>query len=112
ARPLLERHQPRERYGALLHPHLALVGSVFTEVVVDCEDPSRVAGFWSDVLGWPITNDKRGFCWLSSDGGHTPPIFVFVPVPERKAAKNRLHIDVNPSGCDPPEELERLLSLG
>ena len=88
------------------------MGSVFTEVVVDCEDPRRVADFWANVLGWPVTNDKRGYCWISSDGGHTPPIFVFVPVPEGKTVKNRVHIDVNPSGCDPPEELERLLALG
>jgi predicted enzyme related to lactoylglutathione lyase len=39
-------------------------------------------------------------------------VLVFVPVPEAKAVKNRLHIDLNPSGCDQAEELERLLSLG
>jgi hypothetical protein len=26
--------------------------------------------------------------------------------------KNRLHLDLNPSGCNQPEELKRLLSLG
>ena len=33
-------------------------------------------------------------------------------VPEPKAVKNRLHIDLNPSGCDQAAELERLLALG
>jgi glyoxalase superfamily protein len=35
-----------------------------------------------------------------------------VPVPEAKTVKNRVHIDVNPTGVDQAEELERLLSLG
>jgi predicted enzyme related to lactoylglutathione lyase len=90
------------------------VASVLTEIVVDCGDPARLARFWADVLGWPLTEDDRGLCWLSSTGDHTSPepLLVFVPVPEPKATKNRLHLDVNPSGCDQAEELERLLALG
>lgn len=37
---------------------------------------------------------------------------VFVPVPEPKVVKNRLHIDVSPVGCEQEEELDRLVSLG
>jgi hypothetical protein len=33
-------------------------------------------------------------------------------VPEPKSVKNRIHIDLNPTGCEQPEELERLLALG
>ena len=36
----------------------------------------------------------------------------FIPVPEGKTVKNRVHLDVSPSGCEQAEELERLLSLG
>jgi hypothetical protein len=90
------------------------MGSVLREVVIDCRDPVRLARFWADVLGWPLTEDPNGYCWLSSTGGHlTPePLLVFVPVPEAKTVKNRLHLDVNPTGCDQAEELERLLGLG
>lgn len=89
------------------------MASVLTEIIVDCEDPDRLGRWWGQVLGWPLTEDDRGFCWLSSTGGFdAPPFLVFVPVPEPKTVKNRLHLDVNPSGCDQPEELERLLSLG
>ncbi len=72
-----------------------------------------VAGFWADVLGWPLTEDD-GICWLSSTGEPwaPPPLLVFAPVEEDKTVKNRVHIDVNPSGCDQAEELERLLALG
>ena len=90
------------------------MGSVFRELVIDCEDPERIAGFWSEVLGWPLTKEEQGFCWLSSTGDFMSPepLLIFVPVPEAKTVKNRLHIDVNPTGSDQPEELERLLALG
>jgi len=61
-----------------------------------------------------VVESDEGFYWLSSNGEPTapPPILVFVPVPEPKVGKNRLHLDVNPSGCDQAEELERLVALG
>ena len=37
---------------------------------------------------------------------------TFVPVPDEKRSKNRLHIDVNPTGCSQDEEVERLIGLG
>ena len=90
------------------------MASVLREVVVDCEHPDLVARFWGDVLGWPVVDSGSGFYWLSSTGEPTapPPLLVFVPVPEVKTGKNRVHLDVNPSGCDQAEELQRLLALG
>jgi len=40
------------------------------------------------------------------------PTIVFVPVPERKSVKNRVHIDVNPIDRTQAEEVERLEALG
>ncbi len=37
---------------------------------------------------------------------------TFVHVPEAKTVKNRLHIDVNPVGCDQADEVARLIRLG
>jgi predicted enzyme related to lactoylglutathione lyase len=90
------------------------MGSVFREIVIDCADPQRVATFWSQLLNWPLVEDPKGYSWLSSTGEPwaPPPVLVFVPVPEAKTVKNRVHIDVNPTGVDQAEELERLLSLG
>ncbi len=90
------------------------MASVLREIVVDCRDPLRVGRFWSAVLDWPLVEDERGYCWSSSTGEPTAPapLLVFVPVPEDKTVKNRLHIDVNPAHCDQHEELERLLALG
>ena len=87
--------------------------SALTEIVVDCSDPERVSSFWSDVLGWGAQRGD-GFVWMSASGEPAMPDLklVFVTVPESKAVKNRVHIDVNPRGCDQKEEVERLLALG
>jgi catechol 2,3-dioxygenase-like lactoylglutathione lyase family enzyme len=88
------------------------MGSRFTELVIDCADPARVAEFWCDVLGWRVVD--RGSQGEVEIGGDGPPgvTLVFVPVPEPKTLKNRVHIDVNPVGSEQNEELERLLALG
>lgn len=90
------------------------MASLLREVVIDSQDPRRLARFWGDVLSWPVVDDEAGFSWASATGEPwaPPPLLVFVPVPETKATKNRLHLDVNPSGCDQAEELQRLITLG
>ncbi len=87
------------------------MGAKLTEVVVDAADPERLAGFWADVLGWHRTGAYEGVVEIGDSGGARPTL-VFVPVPEPKAGKNRIHLDVNPTGCDQAEELFRLRSLG
>ena len=88
-----------------------VVGSRFTELVVDASDPERLARFWSAVLGWRPTGRYEGAVEIAPAPGGRPSL-TFVPVPETKAIKNRLHIDVNPVGCDQEEEVARLLGLG
>ena len=89
------------------------MASILTEVIIDANDPKLVAHFWGEVLGWPVIEDERGLCWTSATGDHTArPMLVFVPVEASKSVKNRVHLDVSPSGADQAEELERLLALG
>ena len=87
------------------------MGARLTEIVVDAADPERLADFWAEVLGWPRTGVYEGVVELGDPGGAKPTL-VFVPVGDPKSVKNRLHLDVNPTGCDQAEELARLLSLG
>ena len=87
------------------------MGSVLTEVVIDAGDPERLAAFWADVLGWERTEAYDGVVEVAGPDGSRPKL-IFVPVEEAKAGKNRVHLDVNPTGCDQDEELARLLSLG
>ena len=90
------------------------MGCRLTEIIVDCQEPRLVAEFWSAVLGWPLREDDDGDVWLSSTGEptDTEPSLLFLHVDEPKTVKNRIHLDVNPLGCDQEEELERLLGLG
>ena len=86
--------------------------SRFTELVIDCADPARVAEFWAGVLEYAVID--RGPQGEVEIGGKRAgaPTLVFVPVPEPKTVKNRVHIDLNPTGADQAAELERLLALG
>jgi hypothetical protein len=88
------------------------VGAVLREIIVDCNEPRRVAEFWAQTLGWAI-QDNDDVLWMSESGAPYPDLLlVFVPVKEKKAIKNRVHLDVSPVGCDRDEEVARLVALG
>jgi catechol 2,3-dioxygenase-like lactoylglutathione lyase family enzyme len=61
------------------------------EVVVDCADPARLAAFWQQVLGGEVVARDAGWHRLDPPGWSS---LAFQRVPERKAVKNRLHLDV------------------
>ena len=83
----------------------------FTELIVDASDPPALAAWWAEVLGWESTGTYKSAVEIADPTGALPTI-VFVPVPEPKSVKNRVHIDVSPRDCDQATELERLLALG
>jgi hypothetical protein len=83
-----------------------------TEVVIDCAEPRRVADFWAAVLGYEIADTGRNGEVEIADERRSFPTLVFVPVPEPKTIKNRIHLDVNATANDQATELERLLALG
>ena len=87
------------------------MASTFTELIVDAADPGRLAAFWMAVLDWRPTGRYEGAVEIADPRGSGPSV-TFVPVPEPKAAKNRLHIDLNPVGCEQDQEVERLIALG
>lgn len=87
------------------------MASKFTELIVDAAEPSRIAAFWAAVLGWETISDDPEGVELADPSGARPSL-VFVPVPEGKTVKNRLHIDVSPVGCDQDAEVARVLGLG
>jgi predicted enzyme related to lactoylglutathione lyase len=77
----------------------------------DTASPLRVGAFWAEVLGFELDpdSDEEG-AYIRDPSGRTRGVF-FQPVPEPKTAKNRLHIDLRPSGSM-DEEVERLRGLG
>ena len=88
------------------------------QLVIDCADPDRLARFWAAALGYELEPPPAGFpTWddyyrdlglpeedlgigedsISDPQGHGPRIW-FQVVPETKAVKNRLHLDIHASG--------------
>jgi predicted enzyme related to lactoylglutathione lyase len=63
------------------------------EVTLDCLDATRVAEFWSELLGVRATPQDNGLFQLGPmvQGG---PVLNVQPVPEKKTAKARMHLDV------------------
>lgn len=80
-------------------------------ITVDCRDVLRVASFWSTVLGRPLDADSGEV--FASVGGRDPeridPAWYFTLVPEEKAAKNRVHVDLH---SDDPTYVDQLVDLG
>jgi hypothetical protein len=87
------------------------MASKFTELTIDCSDPHRVAAFWTEVLGYEVTDDEGDLVAIG-DPDEASVALVFVRVPEPKSVKNRIHIDLNPRDRDQAEEVERILALG
>jgi catechol-2,3-dioxygenase len=81
----------------------------FTELVVDANDPPALADFWSQVLGYQVSDTSDQ--WVEIKGPQ-PPTLLFAKVPEAKTVKNRVHIDVNPTDRSQKEEVERIVGLG
>ncbi|MEJ5946130.1 VOC family protein [Pseudokineococcus basanitobsidens] len=109
------------------------------QITVDCAGPAALASFWAEVLGYRLQDPPPGFdSWdaaLASmgvppehrddasavvDAEGSGPRLYFQRVPEGKAAKNRLHLDVRAApGLEGDArmaalevECERLLALG
>ena len=115
--------------------------STSIQVVFDCADPLKQAGFWAEALHYRMPDPPGDFAsweeWARSEGipeehwndaagiedpdGEGPRLY-FQKVPEGKVAKNRVHIDLNVSGgrgvsveerkATIAAEVERLKKLG
>jgi hypothetical protein len=80
-------------------------------LVFDANDPVLLARFWAEALRWDldIRADEVGL--LPTDG--TRFRVIFEPVPETKAGKNRIHLDLTTSSvADQHESVAMLLELG
>jgi catechol 2,3-dioxygenase-like lactoylglutathione lyase family enzyme len=83
------------------------------QITFDCADPAGLAAFWAEVLGYQLQDPPGGFeSWEQAleamgvpperrndasavvDPEGSGPRLFFQRVPERKQAKNRVHLDV------------------
>jgi Glyoxalase-like domain len=90
---------------------------MFFQLTIDANDPALLARFWGQALGYqPVPPTAPDTTWWAHYRGRTdedggfydrlfdpeglrPPIW-FQEVPEHKAGKNRLHLDLYPTGRD------------
>jgi len=86
-------------------------------LVVDANDPSRLARFWAAALGWEVADEEPDEMDVWPAGYSYPdPValpLVFVPVPEKKTGKNRVHLDLASASAGHQADLvRRLRELG
>jgi hypothetical protein len=83
-------------------------------ITIDCHDPYRQSLFWTEVTGWqedpddPNHPDDPEGRIVSGQGIN----LLFIPVPEGKVGKNRVHLDLTPAERTRDDEVTRLLAIG
>ncbi|WP_068264184.1 VOC family protein [Janibacter limosus] len=95
------------------------------QLSIDAHDHAALARWWADALGWRVDFEDEHECNVVPPEHTEDPIddtatwltgrtsLVFVPVPEGKTIKNRLHIDLAPHiDQDRDAEIEALLAKG
>ena len=63
---------------------------VLSTIVFDCANPERLARFWGELLGVAYSDATWVALERPPEGGR----LAFQPVPESKAVKNRVHVDL------------------
>ncbi|HEY3733789.1 MAG TPA: VOC family protein, partial [Streptosporangiaceae bacterium] len=91
-------------YCAFLHNELP--GDLLHGLVVDSVDAEAQARWWAEVYGGRLVNHSSGYSTVQDVPGMPILTMDFVPVPEPKTVKNRVHWDVTVT--DP----QRLIDAG
>jgi predicted enzyme related to lactoylglutathione lyase len=79
-------------------------------LTLDCADPAPLALFWSKALGYQEVAAVDNFVVLAPAPGAEGPRLALQGVPEARALKNRMHIDI--WVADIESEAARLEALG
>lgn len=82
----------------------------FLFTTIDCVDPARLAPFWAEVLSTDIDSEMDDGRYVFLKGGDGTPIVCLQRVPETKAGKSRMHVDVSVPDLD--AATARVIELG
>ena len=84
-------------------------------VVIDAHDLAGLARFCSQVLDWPILSEHEREVVIGPADDAAVGL-CFMPSPDERIVKNRVHLDLNPgpdvSAGERQAEIERLIALG
>jgi hypothetical protein len=78
------------------------------KLVLDCRDPTALAEFWTAALDYTVVGSVENYTLLAAED--TGAQLLLQKVPEPKAGKNRMHLDV--LCADVAGEVARLEQLG
>jgi predicted enzyme related to lactoylglutathione lyase len=101
----------RMRRGTLtvMADDMASTAAVRIGLVLDCRDPSSLALFWAEALGYVELGKVDNYVLLAP-AGRLGPNLLLQQVPEAKSTKNRMHLDIHTA--DIKGEAARLERLG
>jgi predicted enzyme related to lactoylglutathione lyase len=80
-------------------------------IVIDAHDLPGLASFWSAVLDWQVLSEREREVVIGP-AVDAPIGICFMPTPDAKQVKNRVHLDLTTSAEDRDAEIERVLALG
>jgi hypothetical protein len=89
--------------------------SFVSHTTVDCTHAYELSEWWKQLLGYVDVDGDPNLpgheeCMILDPGsGHR---ILFIEVPEPKAVKNRLHLDLRPRSGSRDDEVERVRALG
>lgn len=78
-------------------------------LVLDCRHPEELAKFWAPALNYEVVGGAGAYVLLLPRDAGAPQLLL-QRVPEPKAAKNRMHLDIHVADID--AEATRLEDLG
>ncbi len=82
-------------------------------ITFDCADARALAGFWSQLIGWNVYYDDDPEVVVAPHFPmHGGAQLLFIPVPEEKTVKNRLHLDLQPTDLTRDQAVDRAIELG
>lgn len=81
-------------------------------ITFDCADARGLATFWSRLTGWNVYYDDDPEVVVAPCFPYDGTGLLFIPVPEGKTAKNRVHLDLEPTGSTREEAVELAVGLG
>jgi catechol 2,3-dioxygenase-like lactoylglutathione lyase family enzyme len=86
-----------------------------THITFDAHQPDEISRFWAEAMGFaedpddPNRPEHDEAAILSPDRSQ---VMLFERVPEGKSVKNRVHLDLMPTGRTRDEEVAHLIGMG
>ncbi len=87
------------------------MGAMQITVTLDSVDPAGLAPFWAETLGYRVAGSVDNYVLLRAVDGEGPKLLI-QRVPETKAGKNRMHLDLAVADVDVDATVARLTGLG